>query len=50
MPADSSKRSRGGKWPTAGKEDVRVDPKTADADDREAAARAQAADSRQRGG
>jgi hypothetical protein len=35
--------------PTAGGEDVRVDPKTADADDREAEARARAADSHQRG-
>ncbi|CAG5093332.1 Uncharacterized protein TXXE_19570 [Thermobacillus xylanilyticus] len=49
MPADSSRRNGQRKLPTAGKEDVRVDPKTADADDHEAAARARAADSRQRG-
>jgi hypothetical protein len=43
---------RGGKrkLPTAGREDVVFDPKTADAEDREAAARARAADCRQRGG
>lgn len=50
MPAeDSSRRSGKRRLPTAGREDVRVDPATADAEDREAAARARAADSRQRG-
>ncbi|WP_296975183.1 YfhD family protein [Thermobacillus sp. ZCTH02-B1] len=38
------------KLPTAGREDVVFDPRTADAEDQEAAARAQAADRRQRGG
>lgn len=46
---DANRRSAKRKLPTAGREDVRFDPKTADADDREAAARARAADLRQRG-
>jgi hypothetical protein len=49
MPANDSRRNGKRRLPTAGEEDVRVDPKTADADDREAAARARAADGRQRG-
>jgi|HigsolmetaAR203D_1030402.scaffolds.fasta_scaffold05189_1 hypothetical protein len=51
MPTDAREK-RGGKrnLPTGGAEDVRVDPATADAEDREAAARARAADGRQRGG
>ena len=49
MPANDSRGSGKRRLPTAGKEDVLFDPKTADADDLEAEARARAADSRQRG-
>ena len=50
MPAMTAGRRNGkGNCRPPEKEDVRVDPKTADADDHEAAARARAADSRQRG-
>jgi len=51
MPTDA-RSGRGGKrnLPIGGAEDVRFDPATADAEDREAEERARAADSRQRGG
>lgn len=49
MPAKDSRRNGKRRLPTAGEEDIRIDPEKTDADDREAAGRARAADGRQRG-